>query len=92
MRVHDPRPDLQELLETTAAELAEVLPGDLLSRMAAAPSLEEAVSGVEVVQEDSPERLDVEQDLCVSIEVAAPREALLSPRRRGSCPATPARR
>ena len=77
VRVQDPRDDLAELLDTTAAELAEVLPGDLRSRMRVVPSLEEAVAGVDVVQENGPERLPFKQDLFARIEAAAPADALL---------------
>jgi len=77
VRVHDPRPDLQQLLETTARELAEVLPGDLLARTSVAPSLEEAVDGVDVVQENGPERLELKQELFARVEAVAPAEALL---------------
>lgn len=77
VRVQDPRPDLQDLLEQTAAELSQVLPGDLLAHMSVVPSLEEAVTGVDVVQENGPERLDFKQELFARIEAAAPAEALL---------------
>ncbi len=77
VRVNDPRPDLQELVETTVRELAGVLPGDLLSRIVVEPDLEAAVTGVDVVQETGPENLELKQELFVRIEAAAPREALL---------------
>lgn len=41
------------------------------------PDLEAAVSGVDVVQENGPERLDLKQELFARIEAAAPPEALL---------------
>lgn len=75
--VNDPRPDLQELVETTMRELTGVLPGDLLSRIVVEPDLETAVDSVDVVQETGPEVLELKQDLFVRIEAAAPREALL---------------
>lgn len=75
--VNDPRPDLQELLETTARELADVLPGEWLSRLHVEPDLETAVAGVDVVQETGPEVLELKQELFERIEAAAPREALL---------------
>jgi ketoreductase RED1 len=77
VRVQDPRDDLQELLEQTATELSEVLPGDLRSRMWVAPSLEEAVRDVDVVQENGPERLEFKQDLFARVEAAAPADAPL---------------
>ena len=75
--VNDPRPDLLELVEATARELGDVLPGDLLARMHVEPDLDAAVTGVDLVQETGPEVLALKQDLFVRIEAAAPHEALL---------------
>ena len=77
VQVNDPRPDLQELVESTARDLADVLPGDLLSRLHVEPDLEAAVDAVDVVQETGPEVLALKQELFVRIEAAAPRQALL---------------
>jgi len=77
VRLTDPRPDLAELLAATVAELAEVLPGDWAGRIALEPDLVTAVTGVDVVQENGPERLDFKQDLFARIEAAAPATALL---------------
>lgn len=77
VRLHDPRPDLQELLDAAAVELSEVLSGSWRDRIVLEPDLEAAVTGVDVVQENGPERLDVKQELFARIEAAAPPEALL---------------
>lgn len=77
VRLHDPRPDLQELLDAAAVELSEVLSGSWRDRIVLEPDLEAAVTGVDVVQENGPERLDLKQELFVRIEAAAPPEALL---------------
>ncbi len=77
VRVSDPRPDLEEVVATTVGQLAQALPGDLLARIRTEPDLETAVAGVDVVQENGPERLDLKQDLFARIERAAPADALL---------------
>ena len=77
VRLHDPRPDLQELLDAAAVELSEVLSGSWRGRIVLEPDLEAAVTGVDVVQENGPERLDLKQVLFARIEAAAPPEALL---------------
>lgn len=77
VRLHDPRPDLQELLDAAAVELSEVLSGSWRDRIVLEPDLEAAVTGVDVVQENGPERLAFKQELFARIEAAAPPEALL---------------
>ena len=77
VRVSDPRPDLAELVRDGVAQLAGVLPGDLQARIAVEPDLEAAVTGVDVVQENGPERLELKQELFARIEAAAPAGALL---------------
>ena len=76
VRVQDPRPDLQEQLDATVAALSPVL-GDLGGRVSVAADLEAAVDGVDVVQENGPERLDLKQELWARVEAAAPASALL---------------
>ena len=76
VRVQDPRPDLQEQLDATVAALSPVL-GDLGGRVSVAADLEAAVDGVDVVQENGPERLDLKQELWARVEAAAPTTALL---------------
>ena len=77
VRVNDPRPDVAEVVRDGVTQLAEVLPGDLLSLITVEPELEAAVAGVDVVQENGPERLDFKQALFARIEAAAPAGALL---------------
>jgi ketoreductase RED1 len=77
VRVQDPRPDLQEQLDATVAQLAPVLGEGLGDRISVAPDLETAVDGVDVVQENGPERLDLKQELWARVEAAAPASALL---------------
>jgi len=77
VRLHDPRPDLQELLDAAVVELSDVLPGTWRDRIVVEPDLEAAVAGADVVQENGPERLEFKQELFARIEAAAPPQALL---------------
>jgi ketoreductase RED1 len=77
VRVCDPRPDVDELVADTVRQLAGVLPGDWGPRITVEPDLEAAVWGVDVVQENGPEKLDFKQELFARIENAAPATALL---------------
>ena len=77
VRVQDPRPDLAQLVDDAAAELEPVLGAGLCERITVVAELEAAVEGVDVVQENGPERLELKQELFARIEAAAPREALL---------------
>lgn len=77
VRVCDPRPDVDGLVAETVRQLAAVLSGDLAARIVVEPDLEAAVTGVDVVQENGPEKLEFKQELFARIEQAAPRDALL---------------
>ena len=77
VRVCDPRPDVDELVADTVRQLAGVLPGDWGSRITVEPDLAAAVKGVDVVQENGPEKLEFKQELFARIENAAPATALL---------------
>ncbi len=83
VRVHDLPPDLAEVLDRTVRQFAQTLPGgardadELLSRITIVASLEEAVDGADVVQENGPERIELKQELFARIEAAAPPHALL---------------
>ena len=77
VRVQDPRPDLQEQLDGALAQLAPLLGEGLGDRVSVAADLEAAVDGVDVVQENGPERLDLKQELWARVEAAAPASALL---------------
>ena len=77
VRVHDPRPDVGDLVEAAARELAPVLGDDLMDRITVVPDVQAAVRGADVVQETGPERLELKQDLFVQFEEGAPHDALL---------------
>ena len=77
VRVNDPRPDVEQLVADTVRQLAGVLPGDWAARITVEPDLDAAVAGVDVVQENGPEKLEFKQQLFARIEQAAPAEALL---------------
>ena len=77
VRLHDPRPDVRELLDAAVPELSAVLPGDWAARIVVEPDLATAVTGVDVVQENGPERLELKQDLFARIESSCPAGALL---------------
>ncbi len=82
VRVTDPRPDAQEVVEAAVRQFSRTLPGgprdadDLLSRVAVT-GLDEAVAGADVVQENGPERLPLKQELFAQVERVAPAAALL---------------
>ena len=83
VRVQDPRPDLPETVELTVRQFARTLPGgerdadELLGRISVAADLESAVGGVDVVQENGPERLALKQELFKQVEAMAPATALM---------------
>ncbi len=77
VRVQDPRRDLQEQLDEAVAALAPVLGAGLGDRITVVAELEAAVDGVDVVQENGPERLELKQELWARVEAAAPASALL---------------
>jgi ketoreductase RED1 len=83
VRVTDPRPDLASAVRDAAGEFAPTVPGftadaeELLSRLEIVGSVEDAVDGVQAVQENGPERLEFKQDLFATIEKAAPADALI---------------
>jgi ketoreductase RED1 len=84
--VSDPRLDIEDVVRTGLGEIAPTmrqlgLPIDDAAARAEAlqfePRLATAVAGVDVVQENGPERLDVKQEMWATIEDAAPPHALL---------------
>ncbi len=77
VRISDPREDLADVVTAGLAELADVLPGDWAQRVTVVSSLEEAVTGADVVQENGPERRKLKRDLFVRIEESCPPGALL---------------
>lgn len=83
VRVTDPRPDLESAVRDAVREFAPTVPGftgdaeELLSRLEIVGSVEDAVDGVQAVQENGPERLEFKQDLFATIEKAVPADALI---------------
>ena len=82
VRLQDPRDDVQETLTVALRQIAPVLPGapdaeQLLARVRVVDTLEKAVRGADVVQENGPERIDLKRELFARVEAAAPATALL---------------
>lgn len=67
--ITDPRPDLRELVESEFG---------IDDRVSCTASLAEAVDGVDLVQENGPERLPVKQQIFAEILGAAPADAVLA--------------
>ena len=82
VRVTDPRPDLDEAVRAAMPSLAASIPGsdaeDLLGRIRVTGDLAEAVDGVQLVQENGPERLEFKRELFAEIARHAPAEAVLA--------------
>jgi ketoreductase RED1 len=84
VRVQDPRPGVGGEVEAAVRHYArtqpEKAPGPqpLLERIAVVDDVESAVAGVDVVQENAPERLPLKQELLARIEAAAPAGALIA--------------
>src|ERR1700712_2666883 len=73
VRVQDPRPDLDTVLEDSVRQFARTLPGgsrdadELLGRIEVAADVEAAVAECDVVQENGPERIDVKREVFARI-------------------------
>jgi len=83
VRVYDPAPNTADVLEEVMQQAIAAwdglgLPTDRLGRVDVSPSIADAVSGVEVVQECVPERLDLKLATLAEIEAAAPADALVA--------------
>jgi ketoreductase RED1 len=84
VRVTDPRPDVGDLVRDAVRQFARTQPeraGDpdtLLARIEVVDGLEDAVRGVDVVQENAPERLPLKQELFARIEAVVPERALIA--------------
>ncbi|MCA0145395.1 3-hydroxyacyl-CoA dehydrogenase NAD-binding domain-containing protein [Blastococcus sp. LR1] len=84
VRVQDPRPDVGPEVERAVRHLAALQPqlaGDaerVLAAIGVVDDVETAVTGVDVVQENAPERLQLKQELFARIEAAAPEQALIA--------------
>ncbi|MFG2225100.1 3-hydroxyacyl-CoA dehydrogenase family protein [Streptomyces sp. NPDC048644] len=82
--ISDPRPDIADLVlagldEITPALAALGLPTEnLAGRLTFEAGLATAVAGVDIVQENGPERLAVKQQIWRTVEQAAPAHALLA--------------
>jgi ketoreductase RED1 len=83
VRVQDPRPDIGPELDEAVSHYLRTRPEQghdpeqLRSRMEVVPDVEAAVTGVDVVQENAPERLPLKQELFGRIEEAVPERALI---------------
>lgn len=82
--VNDPREDIEAIVEAyirgalpTLRALGLPVDGDLTRRLSFERDLDKAVAGVDLVQENGPERIDFKQDLWARIETSVPKHALL---------------
>jgi ketoreductase RED1 len=97
VRISDPRPDVGEVLDESVRQFARALPGgprdpdELLALIEVAPDLETAVTGVDVIQENGPERIDFKRELFARVEKSAPAEALILSSTSGLMPSDLAR-
>ncbi|RZU51617.1 ketoreductase RED1 [Krasilnikovia cinnamomea] len=85
VRVNSTRPDVEPSVREAVRLLAPGLPGahpdpaELLERLEVVPDLERAVDGADVVQENTPENLELKQELFARLgKAAAPHTLLLS--------------
>ncbi|MER7011864.1 3-hydroxyacyl-CoA dehydrogenase NAD-binding domain-containing protein [Saccharopolyspora sp. NPDC000359] len=82
VRITDPRDDLADAVDAALPPLAASIPGadlaDLRSRIQVTGDLAEAVAGVDLVQENGPERLELKQQLFAEIARRAPEDAVLA--------------
>ena len=83
VRIADPRPDVDEVLQQAVRQFARALPGgprephELLALVEVSPDLETAVAGADVIQENGPERIDFKRELFAQVEQWAPADALI---------------
>lgn len=82
--ISDPRPDVEKEVRDDLAKIAPTLDGlglpstDLDRRLRFEKDTARAVEGVDVVQENGPERLPFKQELWAKIETVSPQSLLLS--------------
>ena len=94
VRVFDTRDGLSDYVHSSLEQIAPTLASlglpadDLTTGLTVSGSLDEAVDGAEIVQENGPERLAFKQELLASIERAASDDTLLLSST-SSLPATP---
>jgi ketoreductase RED1 len=81
--VNDPRDDVEAVVEGYIGKASPTLQAlnlptqNLTRKLHFEPNLERAVAGVDVVQENGPERVELKQDLWARIEPHVPAHALL---------------
>ena len=81
--INDPQPDIEATMKATLANIAPTLrelglPHEGLEKnLRFEPDLERAVAGVDLVQENGPERTEWKQQLWARIEAVVPKHALL---------------
>ncbi|MER7080647.1 ketoreductase RED1 [Saccharopolyspora kobensis] len=82
VRITDPREDLADAVRAAMPSLAAGIPGadvdELLDHIHLTGDLAEAVTGVDLVQENGPERLEFKQRLFAEIARHAPENAVLA--------------
>ena len=84
VRVQDPRPDVGPDVQRAVRHLAALQPQlapdpeRMLADIDVVDDVEAAVAGADVIQENSPERLPLKQELFSRIEAAAPERALIA--------------
>ncbi|MCS0602248.1 3-hydroxyacyl-CoA dehydrogenase NAD-binding domain-containing protein [Streptomyces sp. LP11] len=82
--VNDPREDIEDLVRAGLDEIAPALAdlglptGNLAAGLSFEADLATAVAGVDVVQENGPERLELKREIWRTVEDAAPAHALLA--------------
>jgi carnitine 3-dehydrogenase len=83
VRAYDPSPTAEQVLADVFANASSAwdqlgLPIDNVGSLTLCSSLEEAVDGVDLVQESVPERLDLKHKTLAAISAAAPETALIA--------------
>ena len=86
VRLSDPSPEaleaaprlIREGLDELAAAGIVDDPAGAAARVSVAPSLADAVAGVDLVQENGPERVEDKRRIFAELDAAAPREAILA--------------
>ncbi|CAA9269935.1 MAG: 3-hydroxyacyl-CoA dehydrogenase [uncultured Blastococcus sp.] len=83
VRITDPRPDVDQVLQQAVRQFARALPGgprepgELLALVEVSPDLETAVAGADVIQENGPERIEFKREIFAQVERWAPADALI---------------
>ena len=91
-RIFDPHPETERIVGEVMANAERALskltsaPRPAPGSLTFATSIEEAVEGVDIVQESVPERLELKQKVHMQIDAAAPAEALIGSSTSGLLP------